>query len=331
MLPPGNLENATTPEARLRSYSHQLWDGITAELKNRTGIDNGYRRCGSIEVAEPDRPSEFEEQVDAWQTEGITVKRLDRTGLEMHVPDLHPDISSGVFLPEFGQVRNPRHLKLLAAGCQSLGVEILESCEQLQLTKSGQGRVVASAGTRTFSFDRICIAAGAWTAQLLNGLGIQIPVKPIRGQMAQLQFSTMMFSHVIEQGRRYIVPRNDGLVLVGSTMEAAGFEKKTTADGISSLLKFAKSVVPELGRCEVIRCWAGLRPGSPDELPFLGRVPEFENLFVGAGHFRFGLQMSPGTGAIMADLLMDHEPAIDMAGLHVDRQSEAWPADLQPS
>ena len=147
--------------------------------------------------------------------------------------------------------------------------------------------------------------------------------------MAQLQVSPMMFTRVIEQGRRYIVPRADGLLLVGSTMEVAGFEKKTTADGMSSLLKFAKSIVPELGQCEVVRCWAGLRPGSPDELPFLGRVPNFENLFIGAGHFRCGLQMSPGTGAVLNDLLMDREPVIDLAGLNVDRQPQSWVESLQ--
>lgn len=329
MLPPGVLANATTPEARLRAYSHQLWDGISEDLSSRTGIDNGYRRCGSVELAEPNRPEEYQQQVNAWNREGITVESLDRTALETHVPDLHPDICNGVFLPQFGQIRNPRHLKSLSAACQSLGVEIIENCEQLQLTTCSQGWVAASAGSRKFSFDRICIAAGAWTAELLDKLGFQIPVKPIRGQMAQLQVSPMMFARVIEQGRRYIVPRADGLLLVGSTMEVAGFEKKTTADGMSSLLEFAKSIVPELGPCEVVRCWAGLRPGSPDELPFLGRVPNFENLFIGAGHFRCGLQMSPGSGAILTDLLMDRKPVIDLTGLRADRQPESWPESLQ--
>ena len=156
---------------------------------------------------------------------------------------------------------------------------------------------------------------------MLEPLGGTLPVKPVRGQMAQLQVSQLPFTCVIEQGRRYVVPRADGLILVGSTEEDVGFEKRNTTEGVASLLKFAESVVPELGRAEMVRCWAGLRPGSPDELPFLGAVPEFSNLFVGAGHFRSGLQMSPATGAILSDLLLDRTPAIDMTGLTWDRIS----------
>ena len=318
MLPPGRLESASTAEARLRAYSHSLWDELSQQLKQRTGIDNGYRRCGAIELPGDDL-SEFKRQVDEWVAEGIDVDELDRHQLEQHVSDLHSHINSGIYLSEFGQVRNPRHVKALAAACQSLGVDILENCEQLHLTDAGQGRVVATAGDRRFSADRICICAGAWTSQLLNPLGVKIPVKPVRGQMAQLRVSPQLFSRVIEQGRRYIVPRTDGLVLVGSTMEDVGFEKKTTADAISDLLKFAESMVSELGKAEVVRCWSGLRPGSPDELPFIGPATEFSNLFVGAGHFRSGLQMSPATGAVLTELLLDNKPDIDLTGLAVDR------------
>lgn len=318
MLPPGKSANACTAEARLRAYSHDLWGELSEQLRHRTGIDNGFRRCGAIEVAGGDL-SDFQRQVDEWIAEGIDVEKLDRHQLERHIPDLHSHIDSGIYLREFGQVRNPRHIKALAAACQNLGVDILENCEQLQLTDAGQGRVVATTGDRTLPANRICVCAGAWTAQLLKPLDVHIPVKPIRGQMAQLRVSPMLFSRVIEQGRRYIVPRNDGLVLVGSTMEDAGFQKKTTADGISGLLTFAESMVPELGKAEVVRCWSGLRPGSPDELPFIGPAPEYTNLFVGAGHFRSGLQMSPATGAVLADLLLDNTPSIDLTGLAVDR------------
>jgi len=124
---------------------------------------------------------------------------------------------------------------------------------------------------------------------------------------------------VIQQGRRYVVPRPDGLMLVGSTEERCGFEKRTTGEGIQSLLEFAVSVVPALGDAEVVTSWAGLRPGSADELPMIGRLAGLENLFVAAGHFRSGLQMSVGTAWVLADLMMDREPAISLNGLSPDR------------
>ena len=318
MLPPGQLRNATTPEARLRSFSHTLWEQLSADLKNRTGIDNGYRRCGAIEICANDDAVAFEQQVREWQAEGIAVERVDRAAMETRVPDLHKDFHDGIFLPDFGQARNPRHLKALAGACRQLGVDIVEDVEQLTL-QARNGRVEATTTARHFSTDRLCVTAGSWSTQILAPLGVALPVRPVRGQMAQLRMAQIPFSCVIELGRRYIVPRTDGLILVGSTEENVGFEKRNTTEGISGLLKFAESVVPELGQAEVLRCWAGLRPGSPDGLPFLGRVPEFENLFVGAGHFRSGLQMSPGTGAILSDLLLDRTPAISVDGLACDR------------
>jgi glycine oxidase len=127
---------------------------------------------------------------------------------------------------------------------------------------------------------------------------------------------------VIEHGRQYLVPRQDGLILVGSTQEDVGFEKRNTVDGVTQLLEFAVSLIPELRKAEVLRCWSGLRPASPDELPLLGEVPGFSNVFVGAGHFRSGLQMSPGTAAILADVICRIETAISLEGLMANRFDE---------
>ena len=159
-------------------------------------------------------------------------------------------------------------------------------------------------------------------------LGFSIPVKPVRGQIVQLQLPAQPFRCVVELGRRYLVPRRDGLILIGSTEEHAGFAKHTTTEGVAGLLDFAKSLVPSLAHAEVVNTWAGLRPGSPDELPLLGPVPGFSNVFIGAGHFRSGLQMSPATGTILADLMLGETPRISLDGLSVDRFSSRSTAAL---
>lgn len=315
MLPPGNQAGASTPESRLRAYSHTLWSQLSDDLRSRTGIDNGYRICGALEVS---GAGGYESATETWRKEGITVEICDRATLEQYVPDLANDFQSGIYLPEFGQARNPRHVKALLAACHGLGVEIVEGVTQLQLIEQG-ATVIAESPERKFHAQKVCVTAGAWTNELLRHVRLEFPVFPVRGQMAQLRVSRLPFSCVIEQGRRYIVPRADGLILIGSTEEHTGFDKQTTAEGISGLLEFAGTLVPELGRAELVRSWAGLRPGSPDELPFLGKISCFDNLYVGAGHFRSGLQMSPGTGRIMADLLLGQPPAINLDGLSVDR------------
>ncbi|MEQ9411204.1 MAG: glycine oxidase ThiO [Fuerstiella sp.] len=319
MLPPGNPATAATPEARLRAYSCSLWEQLTVALRDRTGVDNGYRQCGAVEVAASE--DGFAEQIRQWQQEDLQVERLHRKELEQHVGGLNEDIESGVFLPEFAQVRNPRHLKALVAACHCLGVEIIEHIDGVSLQVDNEATVVVSTADRRFFAEQICITAGSWTRQLLNPLKVTVPVHPVRGQIVQLRLPCLPFRCVIEQERRYIVPRPDGLILVGATEEDTGFEKRTTADGIAELLMSAKHLVPELGHAEVVRSWAGLRPGSPDELPFLGRVSEFDNLFIGAGHFRSGLQMSPGTGWLLADLMLGREPQIAMDGLTLTRSA----------
>jgi glycine oxidase len=131
-----------------------------------------------------------------------------------------------------------------------------------------------------------------------------------------------LIEHIIEVGDRYLVPRPDARLLVGSTMEEAGFEKKTTVEGIAGLLDFATRLVPSLAKAEIEQTWAGLRPMSATGLPFLGPLPECDNAFVAAGHFRSGLQTSPGTAVAMRELLLDQEPSIDLVPFFPHMQSQ---------
>lgn len=320
MLPPGNLARATTPEARLRSYSHSLWHDFAANLFERTGIDNGYHICGALDLFDEElHHNHASQQANPWLDEGIDVQSCDRTRLERHVADLNSRYQSGVYLPDFAQVRNPRHLQSLRAACLHRGVELVEHVDGIQVdVESDRVRRVRTPN-RDYSIDQICLTAGAWTTNVLQSLGVVIPVKPVRGQIVQLQLPAQPFRCCIELGRRYLVPRRDGLILIGSTEEDAGFVKQNTTEGVAELLSFAKTLIPSLAQAEVVRTWAGLRPGSPDELPLLGVAPGYSNLFVGAGHFRSGLQMSPATGRILADLMLGTTPEISLDGFQPDR------------
>ncbi|MGH7199508.1 MAG: NAD(P)/FAD-dependent oxidoreductase, partial [Planctomycetaceae bacterium] len=137
ILPPGNLRHATTPEARLRGLSHDLWPGLHARLLDETGMDNGFRRCGGITLKDeggrmkdefPIRlpPSSFQEEIDAWRREGVTVEPLDHSALGALEPQLSPSLTAGFRLPELGQVRNPRHVTALLAACTARGVTVCE-------------------------------------------------------------------------------------------------------------------------------------------------------------------------------------------------------------
>lgn len=319
MLPPGNLPLAQTPEARLRAYSASLWPEFTQRLLLQTGIDNGYRVCGAVQLATAETRSELLQQLQSWQAEGLRVQTLQRPDVEQHVPGLHAEFTEAWFLPDFAQVRNPRHLHALKAACQAAGVRLAEHVQGLQLVRQQDRIPAVVTETGRFQFQQLCITAGAWSTGLLQSVGVRIPVVPVRGQIVQLHVSSLPFRCVMELGRRYLVPRPDGLILIGSTEERVGFVRENTVEGVTGLLDFASRLVPALRTAGVARMWAGLRPGSPDELPLLGPVPGLSNVYVGTGHFRSGLQMSPGTAAVLADLLLNRTPAIALDGFGVDR------------
>jgi glycine oxidase len=165
------------------------------------------------------------------------------------------------------------------------------------------------------------LAAGAWSETLLRPLGCQPHVHPVRGQIALLRGASC--SRILMFGKRYLVPRGDGLTLVGSTEEPeAGFDKRTTPEGIESLCIFANRVVPPLQHATLDTSWAGLRPGSPDGLPFIGRVPSTENVFVAAGHFRAGVQLSIGTAQAITELLTGKPTCVPLEAFALDRKPD---------
>ncbi|MCA9065191.1 MAG: glycine oxidase ThiO [Planctomycetaceae bacterium] len=322
MLPPGTTSSPRTPESVLRCYSNQLWPGLSEQLRVISGIDNGFRRCGAIQLFDETNADSLLPLTRNWTAEGICHTQWNRDSLQQATSAVNPRFEQAVWLPDFCQVRNPRHLKSVRVACQQNGVSIVEHAATTDIVTDGRVVRAIRCGDQIFKADRFCITAGAWTTLLLQTVGVTVPIRPVRGQIVQLRVSRLPFRCVIELGKRYLVPRPDGLILVGSTEEDAGYVRENTAQGVADLLRFAADLVPELKHASIVRMWSGLRPGTPDELPLLGTVPGFENLFVGAGHFRSGLQMSPATAQILADLLLDRPLSCSLNGLQPDRFAE---------
>jgi glycine oxidase len=319
ILPPGDPAHARTPFDQLRAHSAALFPTLSAELRERTGIDNGHLRCGGLEF-----PGENEAAAEQeWRGEGIAVERLDADALRRLEPALSPSLGPAYHLPGMGQLRNPRHLKALLAGCAGWGVRLRPGCPAHGFEQRG-GRISAvRTAEGRLEAGRYLVATGAWTDPLLEPLGWRPGIRPVRGQIALLNTGVPLFRRVLLWGPRYLVPRPDGRVLIGSTEEDAGFVKRTTAAAIAELLELAGRLVPGLAQAHLERCWAGLRPGSPDGLPYLGAVPGFENLFLAAGHFRAGIQLSPGTGLVMRELLLDQPTTVPLEPFRLDRPQAA--------
>ena len=318
IVPPGNPQGAVSAYDRLRALSSEAFPALSADLRERTGIDNGYRRCGGIEVFE----SEADATTRLWQTEGIESQPLSDAATQELEPFVRITSGSAYFLPGMSQVRNPRHLRALIAACKSVRVHIEPNVSVVRWRTSGGSihAAVAENGT-VYRAGKFLVASGAWSERLLAPLGFRPGVHPVRGQMVLFHSPAALLRRVIGFGKRYLVPREDGRVLVGSTEEPeAGFEKKTTDAGVTGLRRFAEEVVPGLADAPVEKSWAGLRPGTPDGLPFLGPLPGWDNAWVATGHYRAGIQLSPATARIMTHILTGQPASPEIDAFRVDRQ-----------
>jgi glycine oxidase len=150
-------------------------------------------------------------------------------------------------------------------------------------------------------------------------LGVSPAIKPIRGQMVLFKTPRPLLSRIINEGSRYLVPRSDGRLLAGSTEEDVGYDRSNTDAGVAGLVNFAIGLVPQLADAEVERTWAGLRPCTADGLPYLGRLPNYENAYLAAGHFRGGLQLSTGTARVMSQLMQGQATDINLTMFAIER------------
>lgn len=316
IISPGSPEQADSPYDWLRTVSGAMIADISAELRDITGIHNGYRVSGGIEI-----PAEELIDLASWKRDGIKWQEVKGRELAKIEPALAPRHGAVYFVPEMAQIRNPRHLQALIAACATRGVNLRSNCHVFGFEREGN-RIVAVAtsdGRRTC--DKYLVCAGAWTDTLLAPLGNRIETRPIRGQIVLLRTPTPVLHRIILAGKRYLVPRDDGRVLVGSTEEDVGFDHSTTADAIGGLLRFATELVPALGQATVEQCWAGLRPGNVDGLPSLGRVSGLDNLWVAGGHFRMGLQLSAATALILTEALTGRPTRISLDPFRPGRQT----------
>jgi len=315
IIPPGNPDHARTPFDLLRAHSSRMYPDLSRQLREQTGIDNGYLVCGGLVLVD----TRDEVPSEEWRGEGIVCEEMGAASLHQNEPYLAPHLQRAFYLPHMAQVRNPRHVKALAASCERQGVRLLPNCAVRTLVRTGPRIVAVESDRGRMEAGRYLLTAGAWSEPLLQQIGFRPGIHPVRGQIALLNTDVPGVRPVLLHGKRYLVPRGDGRILVGSTEELADFDAQPTAAGIASLLAFATSLVPSLAGAHLERCWAGLRPGSVDGMPYLGKVPGLDNLFIGAGHFRAGLQLSPASGLVLNQLLLDQPTTIPLDAFRLDR------------
>ncbi len=327
MIPPHVERLKTNPTIELRSWSAVLYPEWSQALLAETGIDNGYRKTGGVDVGlDLSEDNELKTSAGRWRNEKIVYERLEPRDFGRVEPALNPELRVAYYLPDRAQIRNPRHLKALIEALRGREVDLRPGSAVLGF-ESISGRVTGvKLESETLACGQVIVSAGAWTSGLLAGLGVEVPTPPLKGQIVLLRSDRPLIRRIVEHGKNYLVPRDDGRVLVGATEEDAGFDNRTTAEAVRDLLAEAHKICPILATAGIERSWAGLRPGSIDSKPYLGFAPGFANLIVATGHKRAGLQLAPASAEVITDLALGRPSRVDLSPYRLDRET-GEPAD----
>ncbi len=294
------------PEVRrLAAAGMAAYPELARSLLEHTGIDPEWQASGLLILESTDHPFPTD-PVGFGAGEGQTWHLWDGVTAAAQFPDFRLRHGQrALWCPEVAQVRNPRLLKALHRRCQQLGVRFFPGTEVRAFVRDDAGKlrtIVTDQGE--ISSTRAIVTAGAWSRQLLVDAGLEFPIKPMRGQMLLLQGEPGALPSLLLHGPHYLVQRRDGLLLVGSSTEDVGFDKSSTVAIREELLAFIHEFFPPARDYPVLRQWAGLRPGSPENRPFIGAVFDGSGLYIASGHFRYGLTMAPATASILREQIL---------------------------
>lgn len=298
------------PEAvtALAGWSQRHYAELAAAIQAESGLDPEYIQSGLLILDLDDGAEAL-----AWgRRHQLDVQAVDAARALQLEPRLGA-AADGVWLPQIGQLRNPRLMQALGRACTALGVTLMEASpvEEIRV-EAGRIRGVRTAA-QTLEADAVVVAGGAWSRQLLQGLGTDLPIEPVKGQMLLYRAEPGLLRRIVLRDGHYVIPRRDGHILAGSTLEQVGFDKTPTAAARDQLQAAAEAIIPALRDLPVMDHWAGLRPGSPHGIPFIGVHPEVAGLYVSAGHFRNGVAIGAASARLLADLMLARRPILDPA------------------
>ncbi len=273
-------------------------------IRERGGVDARLRLDGILEAAFDDADVlRLRSRVDAMTARGLPARWLEPEGAHRLEPALRASLRGAALSPSEGHVDNRRLGRALRAACAALGVRVDAFAGPVAL-EADPRRALGVRGPAGFiAASAVVNAGGAWAAEL-GGVPerARVPVLPVKGQMLALALPRGLVRRVVWVPGAYLVPRDDGRLLVGATVERADFDVRVTARGVRTLLDAALEALPALGDLSVAETWAGLRPGTPDELPYLGETG-LGGYYLAAGHFRNGILLAPATAHALADVI----------------------------
>lgn len=303
--------------------SRALYPAWAEALSEESGIDIGWRRCGVLHLAHDEVEGRvLTRRVEQQVALGLRADVLDREETLALEPAAHPEVLGAVSFPDDGQVVPRRLVRALAVAAGRAGAVFRSGAVVRRLLIEGDRVVGVDVEGEHLAAGVVILAAGAWSS-LVPGAGLpERAVRPARGQILMLDTRAPVLSSVIYSAAGYVVPRPDGTVLVGSTLEMVGFDKAVTVSGLASLAAIATGIAPRLGAASVVGSWAGFRPHTADLLPLLGPTP-IDGLILATGHYRNGILLTPVTAEALGALVLRGHSPVDLEPFSVARLTQA--------
>ena len=323
LAPVGEASWGETALLELNLAAARAYPSFVAELEQASGREIAYRRCGALHVAlDRDEADELRRRHELQRSLGLDATWMRPARLRELEPGLSPACTAGVHAADEGEVDPASLVPALAAAAERAGAEILPATDAREgLIEAGAIAGVRTADGRELKADQVVLAAGSWSgaAPWLPGEALP-PVRPVKGQVVALRgpADEQVCERIVATERVYVVPRGDGRFVLGATVEERGFDVAVTAGGVYELLREAYRVLPEIAELELSQAVAGLRPGTPDNAPIIGRGA-LDGLVLATGHYRNGILLAPVTADAVAATLTGERPAAEALAMGVER------------
>ncbi len=312
MLAPSSEVDLSDPRLTdLALAAHAMYGEWTSALTALTGVGTGYDATGTLLVAlHADHLAILQHLYDFQMERGLPAERLSAKAARDEEPYLAPGLAGALRMPD-AQVDPRRLLRALPIALERLGATLHEGMRVTAIAPSDGGGYEISTErdgvASTLHAAQVVVAAGAWSRQIASPiLGmpvVPLPMRPVKGQILRLR-GERIIQHVVRTPDVYLVPRDDGELVIGASMEDVGFDERSRAGAVHDLLREARRAVPGIAELDLVECGVGFRPALRDHLPAIGNV-DGAGLFVATGHFRNGVELAPITARLLADLICD--------------------------
>ena len=300
------------PYAELCRHSLALYPSLAKELQKITGINIEFTQSGVLCIfLTEDEKKNWEGLAQRRQNNGYTAEILSSEDAQTLEPAISKKALGGVYFPDDAQVRNPRLVKAFACAASKLGTKFLTGYSVDQFLFSNNQVIGIKSNKGNILGDQFVIATGPWSHQIANFLNVNLPVKPAKGQMIIAETAEPIINRPIHGLETYIVPRADGKLWVGPTIEDVGFDNRTTLSGIHQILASATQLVPMLANKTLLKTSAGLRPKAKRK-PYLGKLTQYDNVIVASGHYKNGILLAPITGKLIAELITQNNTSLSL-------------------